>query len=92
MKLGDKVYAQGIVDEIRGSTVIIKSGDCFFGVNKKNIVPENMILRRDNGPKEYIFEADRYTVVMGGSNIHVIDANDPSICVSIDHNPLHFSR
>ena len=39
MKIGDKVYVQGWVDEIRKDTVIIRNTGGYFGTVAEEIVP-----------------------------------------------------
>lgn len=38
MKIGDKVYIKGIVDEIRNDTIIIKNKGGYFGTVRSEIV------------------------------------------------------
>ena len=39
MKIGDKVYVQGWVDEIRKDTVIIRNAGGYFGTVAEEIIP-----------------------------------------------------
>lgn len=66
MRIGDKVYVRGTVDEIRGTTVIIKNKGGYFGTKKSEIVLE---------PQEYgeiWYDADKFVVVADDKRIHVI--------------------
>lgn len=66
MKIGDKVYVCGTVDEIRGATVIIKNKGGYFGTKKSEIV------LKPQECTETIYDADKFAVFADDKRIHVI--------------------
>ena len=66
MKIGDKVYVCGTVDEIRGTTVIIKNKGGYFGTKKSEIVSKPQEF------EEIWYDADKFVVVADDKRIHVI--------------------
>ena len=77
MKIGDRVYVHGYVDEIRTDTIIIRNDGGYFGTVKSEIIeaqkPEdivNVVRCKDciwNREKEWV---DCYMSGMHGRNIN----------------------
>ena len=75
MKIGDEVYVRGTVDEIRGTTVIVKNKGGYFGTKKSEIVLE---------PQEYneiVYDADKFAVLADGKRIRVIRKEGTTVTV-----------
>lgn len=66
MKIGDEIYVRGIVDEIRGDTVIIKNEGGYFGTSKTEVI------RRDQEWDGVAFDVDKFIVVVDKGKIHVL--------------------
>lgn len=66
MRIGDEIYVRGIVDEIRGDTVIIKNEGGYFGTAKTEVIP------RDQEWDGVAFDVDKFTIVVDKGKIHVL--------------------
>ena len=66
MKIGDEIYVCGIVDEIRGDTVIIKNEGGYFGTSKTEVI------RRDQEWDGVAFDANEFAVVVDKGKIHIL--------------------
>lgn len=75
MKIGDKVYVCGTVDEIRGATVIIKNKGGYFGTKKSEIVVQPQECA------ETIYDADKFVVIADDKRIHLIKKEYATVMV-----------
>lgn len=78
MKIGDKVYVCGTVDEIRGATVIIKNKGGYFGTKKSEIVVQPQECA------EIIYDADKFVVFADDKRIHVIRKEYATVTVECE--------
>lgn len=65
MKIGDEIYVRGIVDEIRGDTVIIKNEGGYFGTSKTEV------MLRDEEWDETVFDVDKFCLLVDKGRIYV---------------------
>lgn len=65
MKIGDEIYVRGVVDEIRGDTVIIKNEGGCFGTSKTEV------MLRDERWDETVFDADKFCLLVDKGRIYV---------------------
>ena len=75
MRIGDKVYVRGTVDEIRGTTVIIKNKGGYFGTKKSEIVLEPQECT------EIIYDADKFVVLADDKRICVIRKEGTTVTI-----------
>lgn len=47
MKIGDRVFVHGYVDEIRKDTVIIRNNGGYFGTDKSEVMQDDIVRCRD---------------------------------------------
>lgn len=75
MRIGDEVYVRGTVDEIRGTTVIIKNKGGYFGTKKSEIVVQPQECT------EIIYDADKFAVLADDKRIRVIRKEGTTVTV-----------
>lgn len=75
MRIGDEVYVRGTVDEIRGTTVIIKNKGGHFGTKKSEIVV------KPQECAEIIYDADKFMVFADDKKIHLIRKGSATITI-----------
>ena len=75
MKIGDEIYVRGIVDEIRGDTVIIKNEGGYFGTSKTEVI------RRDEEWDETVFDVDKFCLLVDKGRIYVFRKDRNNIFV-----------
>ena len=75
MRIGDEVYVRGTVDEIRGTTVIIKNKGGYFGTKKSELVLK---------PQEYteiLYDADKFMVFADDKRIHILRKGSAKVTI-----------
>ena len=80
MKIGDEIYVRGIVDEIRGDTVIIKNEGGYFGTSRTEV------MLRDEMWDETVFDADEFCFLFDKGRMHVFRRGRNQIIVK---RPMH---